>query len=122
MGWNKVSWWHYQTDCDVCNGCITSEDARYFCKECKYSVCMDCSSKLLARRRLPDGVFLPPTSDVAAAYPELTKGPGKVQPGDIFLCGPDKWGIHHCVLSIGQMRPDIKGAKLIKDQMPELQT
>jgi len=29
----------------------------------------------------------------------------EVLPGDVFLCGPDYWGIHHTVLSCGRLEP-----------------
>lgn len=115
--WNKVTWWHYQTNCDLCKNQITSQDARYYCKECKYSVCMECSAKLLAGGAAAGRGFQPPT---ALGLPHQDNGQSTVQPGDIFLCGPDKWGIHHCVMSIGQMRPSHRTAASIKQEMPEL--
>merc|ERR1712232_816930 len=60
--WNKVSWWHYQTDCDVCGQRITSKDGRYYYKECKYSVCLSCSAERLARDPAIAHVKFPPTS------------------------------------------------------------
>lgn len=117
--WNKVSWWHYETNCDTCAARITSEDARYHCKECKYSVCMECSSKMLARNSV-QSAFAPPTSDMRSTQQSMAKGPSGVLPGDIFLCGPDKWGIHHVVFCIGQMRPDPRAAQWIMAEMPEM--
>jgi len=46
--------------------------------------------------------------------------PMQVQPGDIFLCGPDRWGIHHVVMSIGQMRPAPEAGPMLVQDMPEL--
>lgn len=116
--WNKVTWWHYQTNCDLCNNQITSQDARYFCKECKYSVCMECSARLLSKNGGAGHGFMPPTAPRPSHHQEY--GPNMVQPGDIFLCGPDKWGIHHCVMSIGQMRPSYQSCQAIIKEMPEL--
>jgi hypothetical protein len=120
--WNKVSWWHYEGKCDVCSKKIGAEDARYNCKECRYNVCMECTSWLLARNRDKRKIFVPPTADVGTrnAYQANPQGPSKVQPGDILLVGPDRWGIHHVVLSTGHMRPDPETGKMLKQEMPEL--
>lgn len=111
--WNKVTWWHYQTDCSYCGERITSKDARYVCSKCKYCVCMACSSKMLGRRNRGP---LPPT---AGLRPEQEARPDKVSAGDILLVGPDKWGIHHVVLSRGRMRPDPMGGEWIKKALLE---
>merc|ERR1719387_3280187 len=48
--WNMVAWKHYETSCNMCSAKILADDARYFCKDCKYSVCTECSSALLGRQ------------------------------------------------------------------------
>lgn len=65
------------------------------------------------------GAFVPPTA-MKVTHRPLVKGPSQVQPGDIFLYGPDKWGIHHAVMSIGQMSPAPHAAQLIWNEIPEV--
>lgn len=113
--WNKVAWWHYETNCATCNARITTDDARYFCKDCKYSVCTACSSTMLARNAPVAGV-----GKTSAFFAPPTAKPSQVQPGDIFLCGPDRWGIHHVIMSIGQMKRDPQAAQWIWGEMHEV--
>jgi hypothetical protein len=119
--WNKISWWHYQTDCDVCGNRITSKDGRYYCKDCKYSVCLECSSKVLANNPAMTAQRLPPTSALYAQVRNFTAGPERALPGDILLCGPDQWGVHHCIMIIGMMKRDPVATKVIKESAPELE-
>lgn len=121
--WNKISWWYYQTYCDVCGERITSKHARYYCKECKYSVCMKCTSNLLAVNRNDAArIKLPPTSFCHAAISATVPSPLRVLPGDILLLGPDKWGVHHAVLTTGPMKPDEQVGQEIKADWPEMRS
>jgi hypothetical protein len=128
--WNIVAWKHYETYCNMCSVRILADDARYHCKDCKYSVCTECSSDLLGRKTnsqtsaiFQNHFFSPPTAAEGRTTPggqSLGIGPGKVQPGDLFLCGPDRWGIHHVILSIGQMQPDPQMQMFLANTVPEL--
>merc|ERR1711972_793400 len=63
----------------------------------------------------------PPTSALHGAVKAYSPGPQRALPGDIILCGLDKWGIHHCVLVVGMMQRDPVAARSIKDALPDLE-
>jgi len=116
--WNRVMFWHYRGSCDRCGDAINEEDARYFCKECNYSLCMACGNKQMnlhvsCHFEAPGGMSMIATDDaftpkVGAATPTPTAAhhrlPTHIMPGDIFFCGPDKNGIHHVILCCGPVR------------------
>lgn len=93
----------YEATCGECHKNISVKDASYHCKECGHSLCVDCSAK----RQVAGQRF-----HLAGVQPELQcplvtgEGPcNEIVEGDIFFCGPDKWGIHHVVLCSGKMTP-----------------
>uniref|UniRef100_A0A7S1SEB1 Uncharacterized protein n=1 Tax=Alexandrium catenella TaxID=2925 RepID=A0A7S1SEB1_ALECA len=88
----------YEAECCGCHQHISAKDASYNCKECVYDLCMDCSTELQAS--MPG-----PTLD-ADQDDLFCLGPcNEIAEGDIFFCGPDKWGIHHVVLASSTMTP-----------------
>mmetsp|Transcript_56060 Transcript_56060/g.103743 ORF Transcript_56060/g.103743 Transcript_56060/m.103743 type:complete len:560 (-) Transcript_56060:79-1758(-) len=111
--WSRVLFWHYRGSCDKCGEEIPQEDARYYCKECNHSLCMKCGAKQMnlcvstnvqapLGSMIPtDEAFTPRTTRTASGHDRL---PSHIMPGDIFLCGPDKNGIHHVVLCCGPVR------------------
>mmetsp|Transcript_136767 Transcript_136767/g.346424 ORF Transcript_136767/g.346424 Transcript_136767/m.346424 type:complete len:390 (-) Transcript_136767:46-1215(-) len=75
--------------CCLCERGLTDHDAYYRCKVCNVDYCLSCSRAQLG---------------LSAAVPRGASGPAlRVGPGDILLCGPDKYGIHHVVLVRGQL-------------------
>jgi len=111
--WSRVLFWHYRGSCDKCGEEIKQEDARYHCKECNHSLCMKCGAQQmklcvstaveapLASMIPTDEAFTPRTVRTPRGHDRL---PSHIMPGDIFLCGPDKNGIHHVVLCCGPVR------------------
>lgn len=98
--WNRVMWWHFQDKCCKCDASISTKDAKYYCEECKYSLCVKCSTKkLIPELNLLNTSYLPTESGAR-------RPPSHIVAGDIFLCGPDRWGIHHVVLCCGPMTRD----------------
>jgi len=76
---------------------LTDHDAYYRCKACNVDYCLSCSRGQLG---------------LSAAVPRGASGPAlQVGPGDILLCGPDKYDIHHVVLVRGQLEaaPELAG-------------
>jgi len=70
-----------------CHGCeeeLDDSSAVYRCKECDLYYCNAC-----AREQLGLGSY-----DEGSATSSCS-----LLPGDIFLCGPDKFGIHHVILA-----------------------
>jgi len=67
--------------CDDCEEICDGKASHYQCKECDYVLCNDCARNCLG---------LPKRTE---------RGPPlAIQTGDIFLAGPDKFGIHHVIL------------------------
>jgi hypothetical protein len=101
--WRSLS----QVTCDRCDAPITSDDARYTCKICSYDLCLECSQQVHQSeghgRALTRG----------ASCPTLTAMACHVTCGDLALCGPDDWGIHHVVVLRGAMLPDPDAARLM---------
>jgi len=93
----------YTDRCARCYCDITTDDARYTCTVCSYDCCMSCVAELLP---LPTSV----AGQVWAPAPPGSQGrrrhcaPHHIMAGDIFLCGPSAWGIHHVVLVRGPMK------------------
>mmetsp|Transcript_15855 Transcript_15855/g.50745 ORF Transcript_15855/g.50745 Transcript_15855/m.50745 type:complete len:388 (-) Transcript_15855:195-1358(-) len=82
---------HRNTCCDRCERDIEKDGASYQCVQCPdhYTICVECAREVLGFHPCEDrGV---PIVDV--------------MPGDIFLCGPNKFGIHHVVLARGELQP-----------------
>jgi len=116
----------YRADCGQCGCRISTKDASYSCQECKYSVCISCAQE--SRREL---LITPKAGALSTKlskdwdlelndYGEenIEADPGHVMAGDILLCGPDRWGIHHVVLTRGPMEradPDIAD-RLVKHE------
>lgn len=110
----------YVTGCSSCGVTISAQCASYYCKECRYSLCMDCAA--------PDEM-LPTRSSTRLVdrNAKRTSGaggiwrPDDIMAGDILMYGPDWWGIHHVVLSRGPMRPaDAQTTKLLVEHEPHL--
>jgi len=97
----------YRASCFTCGDRVSARDASYCCKVCNFCLCMDCATAQLAGSLESHGVCL--TADCLSA-------------GDIFLCGPDVWGIHHVILCRGLMKAlaDPEVARTIKRDMPEV--
>lgn len=104
--WKRLMHWHYEHTCNQCGKEISTKDACYTCKVCDFTLCMDCATRMLPR-----------PADVSPFHESPQGGEAilgdRVSPGDIILCGPDKWGIHHVVLSIGNLRPDPEAGQVI---------
>jgi len=83
-------------ECDRCGEQITGKDARYRCRLCDIDYCMSCMSSVMHP-------IEPKISETQVTF-DNRKTLLKILPGDIFLCGPDEWGIHHVVLASGEMR------------------
>jgi len=75
--------------CVLCEKDLTDHDAYYRCKICNVDYCLSCSRAQLG---------------LSAAVPRGASGPAlQVGPGDILLCGPDRYDIHHVVLVRGEL-------------------
>jgi len=104
--------------CHKCSRTISDKDAYYWCAQCDLNHCMVCMALILypERKRPPglsDGAL-----DVAKKGENARKPLLEVLPGDVFLCGPDDWGIHHTVLSRGRLEPAeqrVRDALLMSD-------
>lgn len=94
--------------CDRCDVPIKAAEARYECKECEVDICTDCARLLLNPPKVGQGVA---GADVfLAAMGGFGFGDSRqllnVNAGDIFLCGPDRWGIHHVILALTPLTPE----------------
>lgn len=76
--------------CDVCNREISEKEACYHCRVCEMIQCTMCTRMAIGLPHQP--VF-------------ASGDPLDVNIGDIFLCGPDRYGIHHVILACGQILP-----------------
>mmetsp|Transcript_60481 Transcript_60481/g.128196 ORF Transcript_60481/g.128196 Transcript_60481/m.128196 type:complete len:369 (-) Transcript_60481:612-1718(-) len=76
-----------EVECDECGEDCGREASCYRCKPCGISYCNDCAREMLG---------LPSQDDVDVL---------QVLPGDIFLAGPDRWGIHHVILCTSKWLP-----------------
>mmetsp|Transcript_23043 Transcript_23043/g.66157 ORF Transcript_23043/g.66157 Transcript_23043/m.66157 type:complete len:388 (-) Transcript_23043:94-1257(-) len=80
-------------ECDRCEMLCERDHSHYICKECDLVYCNRCARQALGLRELND------------------RGePLEIQAGDIFLAGPDKYGIHHVILARSAWRevePDV---------------
>lgn len=90
-----------ETYCDSCDNQIGVEDACYTCSSCKNSICMHCCSHLQDHAKYIVGFHLPPQ----VAQPPFKSN---ISAGDVFYCGPDRWGIHHVILACGPLVPDLE--------------
>mmetsp|Transcript_43308 Transcript_43308/g.137731 ORF Transcript_43308/g.137731 Transcript_43308/m.137731 type:complete len:385 (-) Transcript_43308:114-1268(-) len=83
----------HQKVCDECGDEIDHEDCFYKCPMCeeRYVKCVACARETLGLRSSHQRDEVAPLVDI--------------MPGDIFLCGPDKHGIHHVVLARGGLHP-----------------
>eukprot|EP00929_Paragymnodinium_shiwhaense_P069494 TRINITY_DN35043_c0_g1_i1.p1 TRINITY_DN35043_c0_g1~~TRINITY_DN35043_c0_g1_i1.p1 ORF type:complete len:496 (+),score=56.09 TRINITY_DN35043_c0_g1_i1:146-1633(+) len=104
--WSRLGWGSAHPDCSRCHTEISRDDARYFCKLCKYSLCLNCANS--AR----DDSTTCPTPQTGTASGQSAMSPtvqvgttNWIMAGDLILCGPDKWGIHHVVLCQDDMKP-----------------
>mmetsp|Transcript_10220 Transcript_10220/g.26352 ORF Transcript_10220/g.26352 Transcript_10220/m.26352 type:complete len:422 (-) Transcript_10220:153-1418(-) len=104
----------YITRCSSCATRISASAASYTCKDCKYSLCVDCAAPFSTSWAaasgfsvLPSGWTLPSTPSAPFCAPGalLPLTPSDVMTGDILLAGPDWWGIHHIILCRGPMKP-----------------
>lgn len=81
-----------------CHGCeeeLDDTSAVYRCKECDIQYCNACAREQLGLGLLDEGT---------------ARSSCSVLPGDIFLCGPDKFGIHHVILArseVGEAEPEV---------------
>mmetsp|Transcript_115810 Transcript_115810/g.327600 ORF Transcript_115810/g.327600 Transcript_115810/m.327600 type:complete len:479 (-) Transcript_115810:17-1453(-) len=100
--WKRVMAWRYRGTCDRCETHIGTKDASYVCGKCMYVLCLACSEHRVASTAGCDIALA-----ALHAFPGSTwRPPNHVMPGDIFFCGPDKWGIHHVVLCRGPMQAE----------------
>jgi len=70
-----------------------------------YDLCLACAAEEQNRAAGMPGMRRSVTwpRDACLEQPRDHSLPESVMAGDIFFCGPDKWGIHHAVLSCGEM-------------------
>lgn len=101
--WNGLEFLHSSVKCSRCGQKITKQDARYSCELCDCDYCTACTADMF---QLP-----------CAVEHRMRHGngfvPGCVTAGDIFLCGPDRWGIHHVVLVCGPLEHDPQAAHIL---------
>lgn len=76
-------------ECGACESELTDSDAYYHCKACHFDYCMTCSRMQLG------------LSSATRSEGELLE----LEPGDILLCGPDRYDIHHVILVRGELEP-----------------
>lgn len=85
--------------CCLCEKSLTDHDAFYRCKACDEDYCLSCSRAQLG---------------LSAAVPRGASGSAlQLGPGDILLCGPDRYDIHHIVL----VRGELEGAPELVDMI-----
>lgn len=100
--------------CSLCEQLITTEDARYSCGACNLCYCTTCSARMVAAPIDPTNVARPLPALARSQEARTAKGsPRNIMPGDILLCGPDPWGIHHLVLVRGPMALDREAAEIL---------
>lgn len=104
--------------CARCGSKISKKDASYECKSCKISYCMPCVSILQQ----------PPIVHAGAAGHDILRGAffgmrdpdrpvARLSAGDIFLCGPDHWGVHHVILLRSELRPEPEIAEMVRESL-----
>eukprot|EP00811_Abedinium_folium_P007692 NODE_1709_length_2397_cov_6.263436.p1 GENE.NODE_1709_length_2397_cov_6.263436~~NODE_1709_length_2397_cov_6.263436.p1 ORF type:complete len:682 (-),score=143.78 NODE_1709_length_2397_cov_6.263436:351-2138(-) len=91
--------------CSRCDERITAKDARYRCALCDLNFCLSCVSDSQCMLETKPCETAEDLLRAALEVHFARKAPVEVLPGDVFLCGPDAWGIHHVVLSRGRMVP-----------------
>lgn len=74
-----------QTHCDKCHAALNNEVSTYVCKECSICYCSNCARVELGLPRAKSAAM-----------------PVSIKPGDLFLCGPNEYGIHHVIVSRGE--------------------
>jgi len=85
--------------CRECERWLTEHDAYYRCKACDYDLCLTCARQQLG---------------LSAAVPRGAGGAAlAIGPGDVLLCGPDKYDIHHVVLVRGYLESATECAGII---------
>eukprot|EP00927_Polykrikos_kofoidii_P054238 TRINITY_DN48692_c0_g1_i1.p1 TRINITY_DN48692_c0_g1~~TRINITY_DN48692_c0_g1_i1.p1 ORF type:complete len:475 (-),score=61.32 TRINITY_DN48692_c0_g1_i1:117-1481(-) len=105
--WSRMKPWKKFPHCSRCDAEISRQDARFKCKTCKYALCMDCASEQLetssafldCKNLSQHMLYRKPC--VVECWRSWTS---TLQTGDVLLCGPDVWGIHHVVLCCGEIR------------------
>lgn len=93
-------------ECFRCKEMIHWDDARYFCRECQCSLCLDCQDEIESEK--PVIVSLVRGWNMTPALRPLDRTAGQalaVRAGDILLMGPDMYGIHHVILCTGELQP-----------------
>lgn len=93
--------------CAECGSRISARSASFFCKECRRSLCMECATSAQAAPARQ------PPLDEVHGFDRIGQlwSPSDVLPGDIFMCGPDRWGIHHIILCRGPMQTIPRGVQ-----------
>merc|ERR1711871_167677 len=89
--------------CARCDLRLSAKDAWYTCKACDHHLCLECSEQLQTRTCTVG-------DSCGTSRPIETC---RVTCGDLVLCGPDEWGIHHVVLVCGTMVPDPEAAGIL---------
>lgn len=89
--------------CSRCEMRLSAKDAWYTCKACNYHLCLECSEQL--QQRTPAAADMCGEPCLADAC--------RVACGDLVLCGPDEWGIHHVVLVCGTMVRDPEAGRIL---------
>lgn len=97
--------------CRRCHQVITTNDARYSCAICSFDLCMACAADPQRLSSQPMGALMTQRGGSSPI------GPLGIGPGDVIVCGPDAWGIHHVVLVCSALRPDPRAGQLL--EVPE---
>lgn len=103
--WHRVDFVQRAAHCGRCGEGITSQDACYNCEVCKYDCCTVCAADMISSARFPEQLAENRNGSRGLVLP--------IMAGDILLCGPDRWGIHHVVLVCSPARHDPMAAEIL---------
>jgi len=104
--WHGLELIHSSVQCSACSQKITKQEARYTCQPCAIEYCTTCTADMIKLPRLRE----------ASPHSGVDQNgfvPGHIGIGDIFLVGPDRWGIHHVVLVCGSLEYDPAAANIL---------
>lgn len=99
--------------CDSCGRTILEKDACYECKECDQRCCASCAGQWLNGKHWGTSAANKAFSGNRGVH-RFSRPVLSIAAGDIFLCGPDRWGIHHVVLACGPLTPEPDMAEVLK--------
>jgi len=102
--------------CHKCGGQISKKDAYYRCAQCDLNYCMVCMAQTMSPTYKRPSSLSDGSLHVAKEHASARKPLLEVLPGDVFLCGPDYWGIHHTVLSCERLVP---AEKRVRDALTQ---